>query len=160
MKYKYYYLFLSIIIFSCTEVVEKNNSNRKIKIHTEHVQERQDSIFKQRLLKYNISLNYESTSATEINDESVRALFFWLQKVKKEVFVDGKGDVIFNIETVINKNISIETANKRIEDIVELIDMSIGINAEDIPLVKNIHYFKWGNRTENHIKISLNRLMY
>lgn len=160
MKYTFYYFLLPIIIFSCTEVVEKKDSNRNVKKHIEQTKDTQDSIFNQELLKYSISFNYESNSATQISNESVKILFSLLEEVKKEAFVSKKENVIFEIETIINKNISVEAANKRIKNIINIINMSIGVDAENVPLIKNIHYFKWGNRNDNYIKVSLNRLMY
>jgi len=145
----------------------QNTSNNNI----EELSDKIDStnfefILNDRIKDLQFVVNYNASTDTEINEKKYKEILSWLIETAEDPIFQKlylspyKSSIVVQIESITNKKISSSSAKKRIDDIVSILDLTLGTDAEDLPIFKTLGYLKYGNKADNYVKISFNKLMF
>ncbi|BDS13458.1 hypothetical protein [Aureispira anguillae] len=151
-------LSLFLLVASCSNTEKKTDLTNNKQIYL-------DSLLKQQILSYKLYLDYDSNEQWKLENKHYKSLHKWAKEFRQDTIINKlHRDVIdtsfiIHIQAGMTRELSRETAKKRMEDIKEVITGMIGFNIDyEMEIIKVLTNLKY--KEKHDIEITINRLMY
>lgn len=157
-------IFISLIFFLLIGCVYPSSSNKKVTITPDSITNDLETNIEERISEFYLPLDFESNKEWEISNKQFKTLAHWLNTFEKDTIfqkleiTDFEKYFILHIQAGMTRDIPVEIARKRLENLKEIIIGKLGFQEYDIPVFKVLTNLKY--KEKHDIEITINRLMY